>query len=87
MDRTALVSALRAAGLPETVYWVEGVHEPAPLPPDFLYLRAARPADGVGGAGGAWETGAYERGSWQPVARHDSEAAACAHLRHLLLGA
>ncbi|MEV0844473.1 hypothetical protein AB0J21_01065 [Streptomyces sp. NPDC049954] len=82
MDRTALVSALRAAGLPDTVYWVEGVHEPAPPPPDFLYLRTA-PADG---AGGAWETGACERGSWQRVARHDSEAAACAHLRHLLLG-
>ncbi|MFE9252793.1 hypothetical protein [Streptomyces sp. NPDC007088] len=83
MDRTALVGALRAAGLPDTVYWVEGVHEPAPTPPDFLYLRAVRPA---GGAGGAWETGAFERGDWQPVARHDTEAAGCAHLRHLLLG-
>lgn len=61
--------------MPAAYYWIEGVHEPAPTPPDFVYLR--RGADG-------WETGVYERGAYEPVATHDTEAAACAHLRGLL---
>jgi hypothetical protein len=77
--RTGLAAALRAAGLPPSVYWIEGAHQPVPLPPDFLYLRRAPGATG-------WETGGYERGRWTPYARHAGEAEACAHLRHLLLG-
>ncbi|WP_431038502.1 hypothetical protein ACQYWQ_27995 [Streptomyces sp. P6-2-1] len=78
--RAALAVALRAAGLPPSVYWIEGVHQPAPLPPDFLYLR--RTPRGTA----RWETGGYERGRWTPYAHHADERAACAHLRHLLLG-
>ncbi|MER5206347.1 hypothetical protein [Streptomyces sp. NPDC002825] len=76
-DRHALERALREAGVPDAYYWIEGVHEPAPTPPDFAYLRT-RP-DGPG-----WETGVYERGAYEPVATHDTEASACAHLRALL---
>ncbi|MEU6862284.1 hypothetical protein ABZ924_03235 [Streptomyces sp. NPDC046876] len=76
--RQALERALRAAGVPAGHYRIEGVHEPAPPPPDFVYLRAR--------AGGGWETGVYERGVYEPIAAHATEAEACAHLR-LLLGA
>ncbi|WP_405858880.1 hypothetical protein OG361_31380 [Streptomyces sp. NBC_00090] len=97
-DRHTLERALREAGVPEAYYWIEGVHEPTPTPPDFVYLRtrpggpADRPVGGPtgGAAGGAteggttWETGVYERGAHEPVATHDSEAGACDHLRTLL---
>ncbi|MFE9743243.1 hypothetical protein [Streptomyces sp. NPDC006477] len=76
-DRRALDRALREAGAPEAYYWIEGVHEPAPTPPDFVYLRTDP-------AGGGWETGVYERGAYEPVATHATEAEACAHLRSLL---
>jgi hypothetical protein len=76
VDRRQLRAALREFGVPEEYYVIEGVHEPVPTPPDFLYLR--RTADG------AWETGAYERGAHRPVARHTGEAEACAHLLRLL---
>ncbi|MBW5480996.1 hypothetical protein GPJ59_03590 [Streptomyces bambusae] len=72
-----LERALREAGVPAEHYWIEGVHEPAPTPPDFAYLRA-RPG------GGGWETGVFEQGAYEPVAAHDTEAGACAHLRSLL---
>ncbi|WP_432090297.1 hypothetical protein [Streptomyces sp. NRRL F-5630] len=78
--RAALAAALRAAGLPASVYWIEEAHQPAPLPSDFLYLRRAP------GEPKRWETGGYERGRWTPYARHAEESEACAHLRHLLLG-
>ncbi|GAA0464539.1 MULTISPECIES: hypothetical protein [Streptomyces] len=76
MDRQELRSALRAAGVADGHYRIEGVHEPAPTPPDFLFLR--RTPDG------AWETGAYERGAYEVITRHPDEAAACAHLLALL---
>ncbi|MEF9886116.1 hypothetical protein [Streptomyces sp. P9-A4] len=76
-DRRALDRALREAGVPGAYYWIEGVHEPAPTPPDFVYLRT-----GPGGPG-TWETGVYERGAYEPVATHATEAEACAHLRAL----
>ncbi|MFJ7995776.1 hypothetical protein ACIQ7D_01135 [Streptomyces sp. NPDC096310] len=76
MDRHALRAALSAAGVPDGYYRIEGVHEPAPTPVDFLFVR--RTADG------AWETGAYERGTSETIARHTSESAACAHLLRLL---
>ncbi|MEU9298790.1 hypothetical protein [Streptomyces sp. NPDC048266] len=76
-DRRALDQALREAGAPEAYYWIEGVHEPAPTPPDFVYLRTDP-------AGGGWEIGVYERGAYEPVATHATEAEACAHLRSLL---
>lgn len=109
-DRHALERALREAGVPDAYYWIEGVHEPTPTPPDFVYLRT-RPggpvdgpvdgpargpsggptdgategaADGPAEGGTTWETGVYERGAHEPVATHDSEAGACAHLRTLL---
>ncbi|MFJ9037104.1 hypothetical protein ACIRF8_11025 [Streptomyces sp. NPDC102406] len=77
MDVHTLGEALRRAGVPAAYYWVEGVHEPAPTPPDFLYLR--RTSDG------AWETGAYERGAHRPISAHPSEQEACAHLLSLLV--
>lgn len=77
MDRRELRDALRAAGVADGYYRVEGVHEPSPTPTDFLFLRQA--------AGSGWETGAYERGGYEVIARHADEAAACAHLFHLLV--
>ncbi|HWU05702.1 MAG TPA: hypothetical protein VN520_04770 [Streptomyces sp.] len=77
MDRRDLRAALGAAGVADGCYRIEGVHEPAPTPPDFLFLRQT--PDGV------WETGAYERGRYGVIARHPDEAAACAHLLRLLV--
>ncbi|MER7463134.1 hypothetical protein [Streptomyces sp. NPDC097981] len=75
-ERQVLERALREAGVPDGYYRIEGVHEPAPPPPDFVYLRT-RP-------GGGWETGVFERGVHEPVAEHTTESGACAHLRALL---
>lgn len=75
-DRWQLRAALVAAGVADGYYRIEGVHEPVPTPTDFLFLRRARD--------GAWETGAYERGTYEVVARHPSESAACRHLLRLL---
>lgn len=77
MERHELRAALVAAGVADGYYRIEGVHEPVPTPSDFLYLRRA--PDGV------WETGAYERGTYEVLARHPDEAAACRHLLRLLL--
>ncbi|MEU4203392.1 hypothetical protein AB0B79_08870 [Streptomyces sp. NPDC039022] len=75
-DRQAVRTALRAAGVADGHYRIEGVHEPVPTPPDFLFLRQA--------PDGAWETGAYERGAHHVIRRHPTEAAACAELFRLL---
>ncbi|MFD8621342.1 MULTISPECIES: hypothetical protein [unclassified Streptomyces] len=77
MDRETLNAALVAAGIPGGYYRIEGVHEPAPTPPDFLFLRRA--------ADGGWETGAHERGQDDVLARHPDESTACAHLLRLLV--
>ncbi|MEW2071417.1 hypothetical protein [Streptomyces sp. NPDC007346] len=77
MDRQTLHAALVEARIPGGYYRIEGVHEPAPTPPDFLFVRRA--------AGGGWEIGAYERGRDEVLARHPDEAAACAHLLRLLV--
>ncbi|MFI8519411.1 hypothetical protein ACIGEZ_16475 [Streptomyces sp. NPDC085481] len=77
-ERERLARALWEAGVPGELYWIEGVHEPVPTPPDFVYLRS------VPGRAG-WETGVYERGAHHPVAVHATEAEACAHLRTLAL--
>ncbi|MFI2780934.1 hypothetical protein [Streptomyces sp. ALB3] len=77
MDRRELRAALGVAGVADGNYRIEGVHEPVPTPPDFLFLRKA--SDGV------WETGAYERGRSEVIGRHPGEAAACAHLMRLLV--
>lgn len=77
MDRQALHTALVEARIPGGYYWIEGVHEPVPTPPDFLFLRRA--------AGGGWETGAYERGRDEILAHHPDEPTACAHLLRLLV--
>lgn len=80
MNRDTLRTVLRALDVRDCHYYIEGVHEPSPLPTDFLYLRHSRTAPDI------WETGAYERGSWETVARHTREESACAHLLHLLTG-
>ncbi|MFD7125245.1 MULTISPECIES: hypothetical protein [Streptomyces] len=77
MDRRALNAALVEARIPGGYYWIEGVHEPVPTPPDFLFVRR--------GGDGGWETGAFERGTHEVLARHPDEAAACAHLLSLLV--
>ncbi|MFH9296549.1 hypothetical protein [Streptomyces sp. NPDC017520] len=77
MDRRALQAALVEARIPGGYYRIEGVHEPAPTPPDFLFVR--RGGDGV------WETGVFERGTYEIVAGHPDEATACAHLLSLLV--
>ncbi|MFI8933913.1 hypothetical protein ACIG3E_40365 [Streptomyces sp. NPDC053474] len=76
MDVHALRSALRAADVADGYYWIEGVHEPAPTPPDFAYLR--------GDGQGAWELGTYERGEWHPLARGLDEGEACRRMLRLL---
>ncbi|MCP3767676.1 hypothetical protein [Streptomyces sp. MAR25Y5] len=80
MDRGTLHAVLRALGVRDGHYYIEGVHEPSPLPTDFLYLRRSRAAPDM------WETGAYERGTWETVTRHAREESACAHLLRLLTG-
>ncbi|MGW9494166.1 hypothetical protein ACWG5P_07185 [Streptomyces prasinus] len=80
MDRGTLHTVLRALGVRDGHYYIEGVHEPFPLPTDFLYLRRSRTAPGM------WETGAYERGTWETVTRHAREEPACTHLLRLLTG-
>ncbi|MFJ8254671.1 hypothetical protein [Streptomyces sp. NPDC094466] len=77
MDRRALHAALVEARIPGGYYRIEGVHEPVPTPPDFLFVRR--------GEGGGWETGAFERGAYEVLAQHPDEAAACAHLLSLLV--
>ncbi|MEU2575905.1 hypothetical protein ACIP3B_26270 [Streptomyces anulatus] len=77
MDRRALRAALVEARIPGGYYWIEDVHEPVPTPPDFLFVRQ--------GGDGGWETGAFERGTHEVLARHPDEAAACAHLLSLLV--
>ncbi|MFI7320918.1 hypothetical protein [Streptomyces venezuelae] len=72
MDASEAAAALRAAGIADGYYWIDGVHEPSPTPPDFVYLRRI--------GGGEWEVGTYERGVHQPLAHYRDEAAACAHL-------
>lgn len=80
MNRRALCTALRAAGVRDGHYHVEGVHEPAPPPTDFLSLRRSPTA------AGRWEVGACERGRWETISRHLREEDACAHLFQLLTG-
>ncbi|MFH8609909.1 hypothetical protein ACH4D5_20745 [Streptomyces sp. NPDC018029] len=77
MDVGEAAAALRAAHVADGYYWIEGVHEPTPTPPDFVYLRRIED--------GAWEVGTYERGAHHPLARHAVEAAACAHLLRQLI--
>lgn len=77
MDRRALHAALAEARIPGGYYRIEGVHEPVPTPPDFLFVRRCE--------GGGWETGAFERGAHEVLAQHPDEAAACAHLLSLLV--
>ncbi|MEU5286744.1 hypothetical protein N7925_35090 [Streptomyces sp. CA-278952] len=77
MDRRSLHAALVEARIPGGYYRIEGVHEPVPTPPDFLFVRR--------GGDGDWETGAFERGTYEVVARHPDEATACAHLLSLLV--
>ncbi|MEU1121004.1 MULTISPECIES: hypothetical protein [unclassified Streptomyces] len=77
MDVRELAAALRDAHVADGYYWIEGVHEPAPTPPDFVYLRRVE--------GGEWEVGTYERGAHHPLARHDDEAAACGQLLRQLV--
>lgn len=55
MDRRESSDARGAAGVADGYYRIEGVHEPAPTPADFLFLRRA--------SDGGWETGVYERGA------------------------
>lgn len=78
-DRAALHTALRAAGVPDGYYYVEGEHEPTPLPVDFCYLRRSPESPAQ------WETGIYERGAWTPDPPHPTEPAACLRLFRLLV--
>ncbi|MFI1000350.1 hypothetical protein ACIP10_18520 [Streptomyces galbus] len=78
MDRRSLRTVLRARGVQDGHYYIEDVHQPSPLPTDFLYLRRS-PA-----FSGRWETGSYERGTWETIAQHTREEDACTHLLRLL---
>lgn len=82
MDAQELASALRQAGVADGYYWIEGVHEPTPAPPDFAYLRRERAGERE--KEGAWEVGVHERGQDHPVARGLAEPEACGRLLSLL---
>ncbi|MEC4018648.1 hypothetical protein [Streptomyces sp. H27-D2] len=75
MHRQDLLSALRHAGVPQGYVWIEDVHEPDPIAPDFVFLRRVDDS---------WQTGVFERGVWQVVAAFSDESAACAHFLHQL---
>ncbi|MFE9823331.1 hypothetical protein ACFYSH_14435 [Streptomyces sp. NPDC005791] len=62
---------------PTAITGIEGVHEPAPTPPDFPHPGKSPT--------GSWETGACERGTYEMIARHPDEASACVHLSRLLV--
>jgi hypothetical protein len=76
VNRHALHRELVAAGVPDGYYRIEDAHEPVPVPTDFVFLR--RSSDG------GWETGVYERGRYEVIGHHTTEAAACTALRRLL---
>ncbi|WP_018657477.1 hypothetical protein [Actinomadura flavalba] len=78
-DRRALHSLLRAAAVPDDLYFIEGEHEPSPLPVDFVYLRRSPSSPGL------WETGIYERGEWRADPPHPTEPSACNRLLALAL--
>ncbi|MFB0621134.1 hypothetical protein [Streptomyces sp. AGS-58] len=80
MNRHTLVTVLRALGVQDGHYYLEDVHEPVPLPTDFLYLRRS-PADPD-----RWDVGACERGAWETISLHLHEEDACTHLLRLLTG-
>lgn len=81
MDRRALRRRLVAAGVPDGIYEIAGVHEPVPPSPDFVFLRPA-------GRGRArrWEVGVYERGIHTVGQRFESEDEGCRWLLDLLTG-
>ncbi|MFJ2795034.1 MULTISPECIES: hypothetical protein [unclassified Streptomyces] len=76
MERRELYAAPSRASVADGYYRVEGRPRTRPTPTDPLFLRPA--PDGVR------ETGAYERGTYEVIAWHPSEQAACGHLFHVL---
>ncbi|GAB3948897.1 hypothetical protein [Micromonospora vulcania] len=78
MDRREVRDALLAAGLSPDAFEVQGVHEHAPVPPDFWFLRRS--------SGTGWEVGAYERGTYDVRQVFDTEQEACALLWRALTG-
>ena len=74
-DLAALRDELLAAGLPPGSFQLAGVHESAPRPTDFWFVRPAGPR---------WEVGAYERGVWDVRAVVGSVGEAGALLRSAL---
>ncbi len=82
MDRRELRRQLVEAGVPDGVYQIAGVHQPAPPPPDFLYLRPTGR-----GRSRRWEGGVYERGAYQAGAWFGSEDEACRWMLSLLRSA
>ncbi len=75
LSRRGVEHALRQAAVPPTHYWIEGVREASPAPTDFLHV-CEDPGRGR-------ETGVYERGSHETIARHPAEGSGCAHLWQL----
>ncbi|MEV4479928.1 hypothetical protein AB0K04_12970 [Micromonospora coxensis] len=78
MNRHEVRNALMKAGLSPDAFELEGVHEHVPLPPDFWFLRRS--------AGGGWEIGLYERGTYDVRFGFDTEEEACAGLWRALTG-
>lgn len=75
MRLAELPVALRRAGVAQGYVWIAGVHEPDPVPPDFVFIRRGGPG---------FQTGVHERGVWHVVAEFADEDAACAHFLHRL---
>ncbi|GHJ48496.1 hypothetical protein Cs7R123_58380 [Catellatospora sp. TT07R-123] len=78
VDRHELALALLEAGQPPESFQLPGVHEHVPVPDECWFLRQAGPR---------WEIGAYGRGRYEVRESFDTEAAACACLFEVLVGA
>ncbi|WP_205718228.1 hypothetical protein [Actinomadura sp. WMMA1423] len=76
MDRRELEAALTRAGFRE--YEIEGVHEPAWRPSEYLYLRRRE---------GRWAVGLCERGECVPMRDFPGEDEACRYFYDLVTSA
>jgi hypothetical protein len=76
-DRRTLRAALLEAGVPPESFQLAGVHEHAPIPTDFWFVRPT--------PGGRWQIGAYERGVYDVREEFRTEAQACDRLYSIMM--
>lgn len=76
MDRRELVTTLRRRLVPDSDYWVEGVHE---NPTRDEAIRVERDEHG-------WRVAITERGERRVMQQFEDEAMACGYAYHQLTG-